>query len=231
MDNMCVPPQPPPQRHGPGRTTRWAAGFGVAALLIGGSVVAANLGGSSTTAAATSLAGYSQPGGTSQTAALSSLLGSPTSAGATVLSGGAAGQAVSAGAAGALRRCAAVAKHLRATGHRAAARAKWRSCVRRFLRLRLRLLRGMHGQVTFKTRHGVRTIAFERGVIQLVSSSAIVVKAADGTTFTWDLIAKTVVFHARHRSTTHALATGEHVFVVGPVVGGADDARLIVIRR
>jgi hypothetical protein len=239
MDNMYTPPgggfenrtQPPPQRRGPSRTTRWAAGLGVAALLIGGSVVAANLGGSPTTAAATALAGYSQPSGTSQAATLSSLLGSPASATATVLSGGSAGRSVPAGAAGALRRCAAVAKHLRATGHRAAARAKWRSCVRRFLRLRLRLLRGMHGQITFKTKHGVRTIAFERGVIQSVSSSAIVVKAADGTTWTWDLIAKTVVFHARHRASTHALATGERVFVAGPVVSGADDARLIVIRR
>jgi hypothetical protein len=103
--------------------------------------------------------------------------------------------------------------------------------VRRFLRLRLRLLRGLHGQITLQTKHGARTIAFERGVIQSVSGSAIVVKAADGVTWTWDLIAKTAVFRARHRATTHALATGEHVFVVGPLLSGADDARLIIIRR
>jgi hypothetical protein len=103
--------------------------------------------------------------------------------------------------------------------------------VRRFLRLRLRLLRGLHGQITLQTKHGARTIAFERGVIRSVSGSAIVVKAADGVTWTWDLIAKTAVFQARRRATTQALATGEHVFVVGPVLSGADDARLIIIRR
>jgi hypothetical protein len=219
----------------PGRIARWAAGLGITALLIGGgSVLAVHLA-SAAAAGSTALTGLSQPASTSQASALSDLLGAPTSAGATVLSSDSAVSGVPAGVVGALHRCVAVARYLRATGHRAAARAQLRSCIRRFLRLRLRLrlrlLGGMHGQITVKTKTGTATIAFERGVIQSVTETSIVVKAADGTTWTWDFIARTVLFHAGHRVGVAALATGQRVFVAGPIVGGADDARLILIRR
>jgi len=48
----------------------------------------------------------------------------------------------------------------------------------RFLR---RLLRSgaEHGQITFKTKKGTRTVAFERGLVQSATSSSVVVKAAD----------------------------------------------------
>ena len=93
----------------------------------------------------------------------------------------------------------------------------------------LRLIRGIHGQVTFESKKGPRTLAFERGVIQSVSGSTVVVTANDGTTWTWDLVSNTVVRHAGAKVSSSSLTGGEHVFVAGPVTGGANDARLIVV--
>ncbi len=56
------------------------------------------------------------------------------------------------------------------------------------------LRRGIDGQFTFRGKGGtIRTLAFERGVVQSVSGSDVVVRAADGTTWTWDLVSNTVV--------------------------------------
>jgi hypothetical protein len=109
----------------------------------------------------------------------------------------------------------------------AAAHCRW---IRRRL-VRVFLLRGIDGQFTFRTRQGtIRTLAFERGVIQSVSGSDIVVRAADGTTWSWDLVSSTVVREHGAKTSTSALASGEPVWVGGPVVSGAKDARLVVIR-
>jgi hypothetical protein len=95
---------------------------------------------------------------------------------------------------------------------------------------RLRLLGGVDGQFTFHTKTGFRTLAFERGTIQSVNGSDVVVKAADGTTWTWVIVSDTVVRKGGSKTTTSALSAGETVFAGGPVVSGAKDARLIVIR-
>jgi hypothetical protein len=102
--------------------------------------------------------------------------------------------------------------------------------TRKFRALRrLRALGGMYGSFTFQTKSGDETLAFERGTIQSISSSNIVVRAADGTTMTWQLVSDTVV-RDHGKSSTSRLTSGELVFVGGPVVSGARDARLIVIR-
>ncbi len=95
---------------------------------------------------------------------------------------------------------------------------------------RLRLLGGIDGQFTFHSKTGFRTLAFERGTIQSVSGSDVVVKAADGTTWTWVIVSDTVVRKGGSKTTTSALSAGETVFAGGPVVSGTKDARLIVIR-
>ncbi len=95
---------------------------------------------------------------------------------------------------------------------------------------RLRLLGGVDGQFTFHSKTGFRTLAFERGTIQSVSGSDVVVKAADGTTWTWVIVSDTVVRKGGSKTTTSALSAGETVFAGGPVVSGTKDARLIVIR-
>jgi len=95
---------------------------------------------------------------------------------------------------------------------------------------RLRLLGGVHGEFTFHNKTGFHTLAFERGTIQSVNGSDVVVRAPDGTVWTWVIVSNTVVRENGSKTTTNALATGDLVFAGGPVVNGAMDARLIVIR-
>jgi hypothetical protein len=95
---------------------------------------------------------------------------------------------------------------------------------------RLRALGGVEGEFTFHNSTGFHTLAFERGTIQSVSGSDVVVHAPDGTTWTWLIVSDTVVRQDGSKTTAGALAAGQTVFAGGPVVSGAKDARLIVIR-
>ena len=95
---------------------------------------------------------------------------------------------------------------------------------------RLRHFGGVDGTATFHNKTGFHTLSFERGIIQSVSGSDVVIKAADGTTWTWHVVSDTVVRKNGAKATTSALSAGETVFAGGPVVSGARDARLIVIR-
>jgi hypothetical protein len=95
---------------------------------------------------------------------------------------------------------------------------------------RLRLLGGVEGTVTFHNKTGFHTLSFERGTIQSVSGSDVVIKSPDGTTWTWLIVSDTVVRKNGAKTTTSALSAGETVFAGGPVSAGARDARLIIIR-
>ena len=95
---------------------------------------------------------------------------------------------------------------------------------------RLRHFGGVDGTATFHNKTGFHTLSFERGTIASVSGSNVVVKAADGTTWTWHIVSDTVVRQNGSKTTTSALSPGETVFAAGPVVNGTRDARLIVIR-
>ena len=96
---------------------------------------------------------------------------------------------------------------------------------------RLRHFGGVDGTATFHNKTGFHTLSFERGIIQSVSGSDVVIKAADGTTWTWHVVSDTVVRKSGAKTTTSALSAGETVFAGGPVVSGARDARLIIISR
>jgi hypothetical protein len=236
MDDMNVPqtdPAPgeptspagsPVGRRRLGASTRWLAGLAVAGVMAGGSVLGVSLCG----------------GGTPQ-AARAALMGS----GSGDTRGGAAGRGIghattaSAGPVGhaRLRACVASARRLRAAGHRAAARARLHSCLRRYLRSRAGLVRisllarrALHGEVTVAAKAGPRTIAFERGSVRSLSASSVVVKAADGTAWTWQVGRATLIVRAGRRVGSSALAAGQRVFVIGQVTGGSDHARRIVIR-
>jgi len=95
---------------------------------------------------------------------------------------------------------------------------------------RLRALGGVHGEFTYHNASGYHTLAFERGTIVQVSGSDLVVRAPDGTEWTWQIVSNTVVRQNGAKTTTSALADGQTVFTGGPVVSGAMDSRLIVIR-
>ncbi len=138
------------------------------------------------------------------------------------------GNAATASATGARTTCVSRAAKLKAAGHTFGARvALWRC---RHALLRVRALGGIHGQFTFETKTGTRTLAYERGAIQSVSGIDVVVRAKDGTTWTWVLGSSTVIRENGKRVTASALSDGENVFAGGPVVSGTYDARLIVIR-
>lgn len=96
--------------------------------------------------------------------------------------------------------------------------------------VRLRLLGGIHGEFTFETKDGARTLAFERGTVLSVSGSDVTVRATDGTTWTWVLTSTSVVRENGSRTSAKSLAGGQLVFAAGPVSGTTRDARLIVIR-
>ncbi len=246
-------PGPGPRRRNP---LHWTVGLVAAAALAAGGIAAGvSLAGHSSPAGTSAAAG-SAAGPGSQAAALNTALnsaGTPgalaltSSAGAGAAGAGAAGAgAAGAGAAGGSAGAAAVAhpcldalraaRAARRAGHPVAAWAALRAAGRRCWVLRRRLvrvalLRGIDGELTFRGQGGaIRTLAFERGVIQSVSGSSVVVRAADGTTWIWDLVSSTVVRESGNKTTTSALTSGEPVWVGGPVVSGAKDARLVVIR-
>ena len=106
-----------------------------------------------------------------------------------------------------------------ARAHRAAALA------------RLRRLGGMYGQVSLRAKDGsTRTLAFERGTITSVSGH-LVVKAANGTTWTWTYVPDTTVRQGGQKVSRSDLASGEHVLVAGPVTAGSRDARVVIVAR
>jgi hypothetical protein len=66
--------------------------------------------------------------------------------------------------------------------------------------------------------------------VQSVTGTTVVIRATDGTVWTWQLTPASVVREKASKVAATALATGESVFAGGPVRAGVRDARLIVIR-
>src|SRR6185437_3179251 len=95
---------------------------------------------------------------------------------------------------------------------------------------RIRHLGGVEGTATFHNKKGFHTLSFERGTIQSVSGGDVVIKSPDGTTWTWKIVSDTVVRKNGGKTTASALSAGETVFAGGPVVSGARDARLIIVK-
>jgi hypothetical protein len=203
----------PPRQHG--RVLWWGAGLALVAVLAGGG-----------TYTATALASSASPAGpTGQAAQLNSLLnsaGSPSSAAAAAAFARTTASTKN-------TRCQNLATKAKAAGHPVAAQRLLRLCRSRLARLRF--VGGLHGSFTFKAKDGTTTLAYMRGTVQSVTSSDVVVKASDGTTWTWALEKNTVVRQGGKKASTSALADGEHVFAAGPVTGGNYQARLIVIAR
>ena len=247
------PPAPAPQRSAqPSRSGvhprwtigrwaigRWAIGLGAAIALAGVSVLGLTLSGGSA-------GGTAQAAGAVLTGNAAAAAGGGSSGGSLPGNAAAARASGFAAASPRLHACIASARHLRAAGHRVAARTRLRACVRRFRRLRAALIRGarardarlalllrraMHGQFTVASKKGPKTIAFERGTVQSVSGGAVVVKAADGVTWTWQVGSDTRLFLAGHRVGAGALAAGRRVAVLGLVTSGTDQARRVLIRQ
>lgn len=231
-----------PGRRPTGRATRWGIGIAAAALLLGGGTAAgvALTGSAAPAPAAAGQPGKAQSDGAAaaagpsgQAAVLNTLLSSAGSSSAAATSEALGAPQAPQAAATLTARCRRGVARLRASGRPLAAEAVRRACRRGLRRLRhlgRRLaLTGIHGQFTFETASGARTIAFERGTVQSASATRLVVMAKDGTTQTWVLSSDTVLRQDGRRIQASALAAGQRVFAGGPVTGGTDNARLIVI--
>ena len=238
---------PAGQRKDHHKVLHWTAGLLAAALLAGGGTIAgmrlaAHSSPGTSSGAATGQAG--QAGTAQQGALLNETLSDASSPGAltigATLTGGTGASAggAAAGAAAKAPACARarhVSRVARRSGlHRLSRRigigaARCRLVHRRVFAFFL--LRGVDGQFTIQTKKGIKTLAYERGVIQSVSTGkSITVKAIDGTTWTWDLVSTTVVRDRQGKIGQSALTSGTPVWVGGPVVQGTKDARLIVVR-
>lgn len=96
---------------------------------------------------------------------------------------------------------------------------------------RLRRLGGMYGQASFRGKDGsTRTLAFERGTVTSAGRN-LVVKAANGTTMTWNYVSDTTVRQAGQKVSRSNLASGERVLVAGPVTAGSRDARVVIVAK
>ena len=224
------------------------AGISLASTTLSAAPAASTGTGGSGTAGSSGGGGAAAQGGGAAPASQAALLdatlnaaGSPDAA-VTTSAPGATAPAAGTGAtvtAPAVGRCAQLARTARAarhTGHprlSGAARAATARC--RFIRrriVRFFLLRGVDGQFSFKAADGsVRTLAYVLGVIESVNNgTSIVVQAADGSSWAWQLVSTTVVRDGTGKISESSLAAGEQVWVGGPVVSGVKDARLIFVR-
>jgi len=88
----------------------------------------------------------------------------------------------------------------------------------------------MYGQVAYHGRAGTVTLAFERGTVESADGGHLVIRAADGTTWTWNLAGNAVVRKHGATAPSSALSGGARVFVAGAVSGGSKQARLVVVR-
>jgi hypothetical protein len=228
------------------RALHWTAGLLAAALLAGGGTIAGmRLGAHSSPGTSSGAAtGQAGPAGiASQGALLNETLSDASSPGALTMGAALTGTGASpggaaAGAAGKAPACAR-ARHVSRVARRAGlprlsrrigtGAAHCRRVRRRVLAFFL--LRGVDGQFTIQTKKGIKTLAFERGVVQSVTAGkSITVTASDGTAWTWDLVSTTVVRDRQGKIGQSALTSGTPVWVGGPVVQGTKDARLIVVR-
>lgn len=132
----------------------------------------------------------------------------------------------SSGVAANASRCAKLAEQLVLSNHPKLAARLHALCTRPLLRLAL--VGGEHGTVTFKSKSGTTTAVFERGTVQSDTGSVITVTAADGTTWTWDITSSTIIRQAGSKA---IVATGDQVFVAGTLDSGTNDARLIQISK
>jgi hypothetical protein len=88
----------------------------------------------------------------------------------------------------------------------------------------------MYGQIAFNTKGGTETLAFERGEVLSSSGGHLVVRAKNGTTWTWNIVSNSAIRESGKAAASSALSYRTQVFVGGQVVGGTRDARLIAIR-
>jgi hypothetical protein len=90
--------------------------------------------------------------------------------------------------------------------------------------------RALHGEVTFQTRDGVRTVVFARGQVTAVSESSVTVTSSDKVATTFALTADTRYGTRRRSQAKGDLKVGVQAGVWGLKSGGGANASRVVIR-
>src|SRR5690606_16336074 len=91
-----------------------------------------------------------------------------------------------------------------------------------------RLGHGLHRESTVRPKAGsFRVVTFQRGEITDVSGTALTVKSADGTAWTWTANGDTRVRRNHKDAALKDLAKGDDVRVAGERSGGTRTARLV----
>ncbi len=126
---------------------------------------------------------------------------------------------------GAAGSCSTLAKELLLTNHARLAAELHALCTHPVLRLVL--IGGEYGTVTYRGASGPRTFAFERGTVESYIGSVITVTSPDGsTTWSWTIAPNTII---RQDGSKATISDGDTVLVLGTVAEGANNARLIRI--
>jgi hypothetical protein len=211
-DTTHFDPVDPGNQSGRGRPPRWS---GRTRRFVTTAAVGAVLLGSGTAIGVALTGGASAATGSPPVSTATAAAAASPSPGASTGSSGAAGNA---------SKCAKLAEELVLKNHLKLAAQLHALCTNPLVRLAL--VGGEHGTVTFESKSGTTTAVFERGTVQSDTGSVITVTAPDGTTWTWNITSSTAIRQAGSKAT---VATGDQVFVAGTLVSGANDARLIRI--
>jgi hypothetical protein len=212
-------------RGGKGRPPRWSARTkriittsAAGAVLLGSGIV----GGIALTGGAS--ASTSSPPVSAATSGPAATPSTTTSAGPSTSTGTGASNGTSTGTGTAASHCTKLVEELVLGGHVKLANRLHALCTHPLLRLAL--VGGEHGTVTFNSKSGPVTAVFERGTVESDSDSVLTVTAQDGTTWSWDIASNTAV---RQDGQAATVGTGDQVFVVGTQSSGVNNARLIRI--
>jgi len=90
--------------------------------------------------------------------------------------------------------------------------------------------RALHGEVTFQTKDGVKTVVFARGKVTAVSDSSVTITSSDNVATTFALDADTRYGTRRHQQARSDVKAGVQAAVVGLKSGGSATASRVVVR-
>jgi len=90
--------------------------------------------------------------------------------------------------------------------------------------------RALHGEATFQTRDGVKTVVFARGKVTAVSGSSVTITSSDNVATTVALNADTRYGTRRHQQAKGDVKVGMQAVVGGLSSGGGATASRVVVR-
>jgi hypothetical protein len=88
----------------------------------------------------------------------------------------------------------------------------------------------LHGEVTLRTKKGVKTIVVQRGAVTAVTASGVTVKSTDGFVASWTFGDKLRVRKDKKAAERAAIVIGAEIGVAGAKAGDTSTAQLIAVK-